>query len=135
MRCHLSKKMIMFWDHTNFPCPLADGNESSDKFTNIIALSQVQLVQKSHILSYQNCTSLRRQFPLTRENADQIVKQFDICPQYLLEPDFGVNPQGLFSNYFWQMDAPHVTEFDKLKYLHAVVTTYSGFLMTTANVG
>ena len=33
------------------------------------------------------------------------------------------------------MDVTHIMEFDKLRYVHVTIDTYSGFLMATAQIG
>ena len=60
--------------HSNIPGPLTEGNALANKFTKLIALSQVELAQQSHVLNHQNSKSLKKQFGLTREISHQIVK-------------------------------------------------------------
>ena len=64
----------------HIPRPLPEQNVLAEKFTQLIALSQLELAQWSHALHHQNGKSLRKQFGLTREIACQIVKQCDGCP-------------------------------------------------------
>ena len=78
--------------HSNLPSPLAEGNALADKLTKIVALSQGELAQQSHALHHQNSLSLQNQFKLTREATRQIVKQCEMCLQYLPLPHLGVNP-------------------------------------------
>ena len=59
--------------HSNLPSPLAEGNALADKLTKIVALSQVELAQQSHVLHHQNSISLRKQFRLTREAAHKLL--------------------------------------------------------------
>lgn len=95
--------------HSNLPGPLAEGNGLAEK---------LELAQQSHALHHQNSLSLQKQFKLTKEAAYQIVKQCEMCPQYLPVPHLGVNPRGLLRNHVWQMDVTHVSEFGKLRYVH-----------------
>ena len=48
-------------------------------------------------------------------------------------PHLEVNPRGLIHNILWQMDVTHVPEFEKLKFLHVFVDTFSGFVLSTKN--
>lgn len=70
--------------HSGLPGPLTDSTEPADKLTKMIALHQVELAQYSYAFHNQNSRSLRKQFGFTRENAHQVVKQYDVCPQYFL---------------------------------------------------
>ena len=76
--------------HSNLPSPLAEGNALANKLTKIGAVSREELAQQSHALHHQNCLSLQKQFKLTRKAAYQIVKQCEMCPQYLSY--MGLNP-------------------------------------------
>lgn len=53
--------------HSSLPGPLADGNASAGKLTQMATLSQGEYAQQSHSLHHQNSRSLRKQFGLTRE--------------------------------------------------------------------
>ena len=44
--------------HSNLPGPLTEGNALADKFTKIVAPSQVELAQQLHALHHQNSLSL-----------------------------------------------------------------------------
>lgn len=77
--------------HSDLPGLLVESNALADKFAKLIALSQVELTQQLHALHYQKSKSFRKKFGLTRETACQIVKQCDVCSQYLSVPHFGVN--------------------------------------------
>ena len=69
--------------HLALPGLLAEADALAAKFTQLIALSQVELARQSHGLHYQNSKSLRKQFGFARETAHQIIKQSTVCPQYL----------------------------------------------------
>lgn len=71
--------------------------------------------------------SFRKQFRLARKIAHQIVKQCDKWPQQSPVPHQGINPSGLLSNNLWKMDITHITESGKLRYVHGIIDTYSGF--------
>ena len=43
----------------------------------------------------------------------------------------GSNPRGTQKNKIWQMDVFHLMEFGKLKYVHHMIDTYSGFRWVT----
>lgn len=101
----------------------------------MIALSQVEFAQQARALYHQNSKSLRNQVGLTREIVCQMVKQCDICPQYLSVPHQGANSQGLPPNHLWQMDVTHIVEYDKSRYVYVTINTHSGFLMATAQPG
>lgn len=78
--------------HSDHPGLLVESNALADKFTKLIALSPVELTQQLHALHYQKSKSFRKKIGLTRETDCQIVKQCDVCPQYVPVPHFGVNP-------------------------------------------
>ena len=92
-----------------------------------------KLARQSHTFHHQNSHSLRKQFGLTTETAQQIVKQCDMCPQYL--PITNISVTGLLPNHLRQMDVTHLTKFCRLKYVHVTGYTYSGFLTATAQTG
>lgn len=85
--------------HSNLPGPLAEENESADRLTKFVALSQVERAQQSHSFHHENSRSLGKQLGLTRETARQIVKRCDVCPQYLPVINLGVNPRGLLLSH------------------------------------
>ena len=95
-----------------------------------------KLAQQSYSFHHQNSNSLRKQFGLTTETAQQIVKQCNVCPQYLPVTNIGVTGNsGLLPIHLWRMDITHITKFGSLNYVHVTVDTYSGFLMVTAQTG
>ena len=47
----------------------------------------------------------------------------------------GVNPRGLVPGELWQMDVKHYATFGKLKYIHASVDTFSGFICASLQTG
>lgn len=98
---------------------LADrSNASADKLAKIVTLSQVELAQQSH---HQNSTSLRKQFGLTREIAHKLLSYVMFACSIFLCLPLRVNPRGLLPNHLWQMGITHVTELDKLQYVHVAV--------------
>ena len=70
-------------------------------------------------------------FKISRDQAREIVKSCGGCATLLLVPHLGVNPRGLIPNEQWQMDATHFPSFGRLKYVHVIVDTYSGFIHTS----
>lgn len=67
--------------HTGLPGPLSLGNSLADKYTKEIIMSAIERAQHSHQLHHQNALALKRMFQITREQARQIVKQCQHCPE------------------------------------------------------
>ena len=44
-------------------------------------------------------------------------------------------PQGLIPGELWQMDVTHVPSFGKLRFVHIIVGTFSGFICASAHMG
>jgi hypothetical protein len=68
---------------------------------------------------------LVKQFHLTREQAQQIVKIFQTCAQHLPLPLEWVNPHGIQPRSIWQMDV--TPSFGHLRFVH-IIDTYSAFI-------
>ena len=47
----------------------------------------------------------------------------------------GVNPGELIPNQLWQMGVTHISDFGKLKYVHMIFDTFSGFLIAIVLTG
>jgi hypothetical protein len=72
--------------HSNFPDPLAEGNAWADNLVSGLALglpmqaaTPMETARLSHALYHQNASALHRQFHLTREQAQQIIKSYQQC--------------------------------------------------------
>ena len=111
--------------HSNIPSPLAECPAAVDNLTKTIAVSLVELAQESHDLHHQNSINLRKQFRLTREAVCQIIKQCDMCSQYLPVHHLEVNHCGLLPNHSRQMVVTNIAEFGKLRDVHVIIDTYS----------
>ena len=58
-----------------------------------------KLAQQSYSFHHQNSNSLKKQFALTTETAQHIVKQCDVSPQYLPVTNIGITGNsGLLPN-------------------------------------
>lgn len=125
--------------YSGLPGPLVQGNELADQNTCLIAPAGLQdpikEAQTAHMLHHLNASMLWLKFGITREQARQIVKNCKNCVIFLPEPHLRVNPRGLVPGELWQMDVTHVLSFGKLKYVHVIVDTYSGFLYASAQTG
>ena len=91
--------------------------------------------QRAHAFHHLNAHTLRLRYKITREQARQIVKQCKNCLTLLPEPHLGVNPRGLIPGELWQMDVTHVPSFGKLRFVHATVDTFSGFIFASFHMG
>jgi hypothetical protein len=122
---------------SNVSGPLTDGNARADNLVSGLPLglptqtaAPVEAAQLSHALYHQNASALHRQFHLTREQAQQIIKscqQSVTClPQHLR----GFNPLGLQPRILWQMDVAHIPSFG-----HVSVDTYSGYIYASVHTG
>ena len=134
--------------HSDLPGPLVEGNKKADLATRaqiplyVIANinsndpdDRIALAQKSHQLHHLNARTLRLMHKITREQARQIVKNCPSCAINLPVPHLGVNPRGLIPNALWQMDVTHIPEFGKLKYVHVIIDTFSGFIYASLQTG
>ena len=57
------------------------------------------------------------------------------CPQFLHVPHNGVNIRVLPPNQLLQMNGTNISDFEKLKFVHVTIDTFSGFLVATALTG
>lgn len=125
--------------HSDLPGPLSEGNDQVDQVTRRILLalsaSPVEAATQAHKLHHLNAHTLRLKFPITREQARQIVKQCPGCLTLLPEPHNGINPRGLIPGELWQMDVTHYPPFGRLKYVHVSIDTFSGFIFATLQPG
>lgn len=124
--------------HTGLKGPLAEGNAQAEAATRLAFLTldpSVSEAHQAHALHHLNALTLRQMFKITREQAREIVKSCNSCAQFSPVPHLGVNPRGLIPNDRWQMDVTHFPSFGRLKYIHATVDTYSGFIYATALTG
>ena len=91
--------------HSGLLGPLSEGNDIVDQATQVVAsaLSTTPLAaaQKAHDLHNLNAHTLRLKFSITREQAQQIVRQCKGCLTLLPEPHVGVNPHGLIPGKLW----------------------------------
>lgn len=74
-------------------------------------------------------------FQITREQARQIIKNYNRCPEAYDSLKMGVNPRGLRTQILWQIDVTHISEFGKLEYVHVTINTYSQAVMATTRTG
>jgi hypothetical protein len=72
--------------HSNHPSSFADGNAQADNLVSGLALSlptqtaaPIEAALLSHAVYHQNASALHRQFHLTREQAQQIIKSCQQC--------------------------------------------------------
>lgn len=112
--------------HSVLPGTLAEGNNTADKLTQLIGLTQVEAAQEAHAKHHLNSQTLRLQFKIAREAARQIVKQCASCPPLQNVPHPGINTRGFKPGQIWQMDVTHVPEFRRLKYVRVSIDTFSG---------
>ena len=105
--------------HTGLPGRLSVGNTTAGLHTKkIIGFTQEQLDKQSHSLHHQNSKSLRQQLGISRECIYQIVKTCPQCSQFLSVSHNGANPRELIPNQVQQKDVTHISDFEKLKYVH-----------------
>ena len=80
-----------------------------------------------------NNKGLKKEFPITWQQAKEIIKRCPTCSLYNQTPlPTETNLKGTQRNEIWQMDVFHFSEFGKLKYVHHTIDTYSGFQWATA---
>ncbi|KFP45423.1 hypothetical protein N324_04408, partial [Chlamydotis macqueenii] len=123
--------------HTDLPGPIMEGNQLADFYTmSAIVPNRFEQAKLSHSFYHQNARALRRYFQLTMTQACSILAACPDCQ--LLAPlpaKEGVNPCGIKGNKLWQTDVTHFGGFGKMKYVHATVNTFSGYLVATAHMG
>jgi hypothetical protein len=71
-------------------------------------MNVIERAQQSHQQHHQNALALKRMFQITREQARQIVKQCQYCPEVCHPQKMGFNPQGLKAQVLWKMDVNHL---------------------------
>lgn len=118
--------------HMGLPVPLSLGNLLADKYTKGIIMNGIERAQQSHQLHHQNALALKRMFQITREQARQIVKQCQYCPEVYHPQKMGINALGLKAQVLWQMDITHVQEFGKMNFVLVTEDTFSHAVMATA---
>lgn len=76
---------------------------------------------------------MKNKFSITWWQAKETVKNFPNCSLYNQIPlSAGSNPKSTQRNEIWHIDAFHLTEFGKLKYVHHTIGTYSWFQWSSA---
>lgn len=122
--------------HTGLPGPLALGNAMEDLLTKEhLNASTVEQALESHALHHQNALALRRMFNLMQEQARQIVKDCEHCPDVYNSLKMRVNTRALKAHVLWQRDVIPIPKFGKLAYVHVTLDTFSDVLMATARTG
>ena len=115
--------------HTGQPGPLAQDNAEIDQLLIGSMMQASEFHKKHHVKS----KGLKKEFSITWQQAKEIVKRYPTYSLYNQTPlPAGTNPKGTQRNEIWQMDVFHFAEFGKLKYVHHIIDTYSGFLWATA---
>lgn len=72
----------------------------------------------------------------TWEQAGAIVATYHNCQKYQLPSlGSGMNRRGLNSCEVWQTNVTHFPEFERLKYIHVSVDTFSGAIYASAHAG
>lgn len=110
--------------HLDFPGPLSAANALADAATQLdfpVLLGSVTQVAQAHSLHHLNAHTLNLMFKITKDQAQEIVKNCPDCSISLSVPHLGINPRGLFPNEVCQMDVTHLNEFGKLKYIHVTL--------------
>lgn len=75
-------------------------------------------------------------FHLSREQARGIVATCPSCQIYQIPSLYtGVHPRGLTSGQLWQVDATHIPEFGRLKYVHVAIDMFSHVIYVVALTG
>lgn len=124
--------------HTSLPGFIAEGNRQADLLTLPVQVLPDRLAQArlSHSFFHQNAAGLKRQFDLTIQQAHNIIAVCPDCQRHSF-PSIaeGVNPRGLQSLQLWQTDVTHFAEFDRLKFVHCSIDTFSGMLFASCHVG
>lgn len=80
--------------HSNLPGHLSKGNYMADALPRGMVTNTVE-AKESHEPYHQNALALKRMLHMKREQARQVKKNCDNCPQIYHPPKMGVNPRGL----------------------------------------
>lgn len=111
--------------HTRLPGPLTYGNDCADKLLTVAFASTEEEQQMLH----SNAGRLHQKWKIPFTIAKQIVRTCSVChPLHLRQTPPGTNPRGCVPNQIWQMDVTHFLSFGRLKYIHVVINTFSGFI-------
>uniref|UniRef100_A0A673UG97 RNA-directed DNA polymerase n=1 Tax=Suricata suricatta TaxID=37032 RepID=A0A673UG97_SURSU len=122
--------------HSGLPGPLAAGNTVADSATKTeFIFPAYDEAAQFHRLYHVNSKTLRSRFPITRQQAREIVLRCGSCSIHLPSPSLGVNPRGTTPLHIWQMDVTHIVEFGRLKYVHVSVDTCSGVIYASVHSG
>lgn len=119
---------------------MADGNRRADVLAMPAEITNVSDIfaqaKMYHAFYHQNVPALMRMFCLTREQARAIIAICANCQSYQLPSlGSGVNPRGLNSCQIWQTDVPHFPAFERTKYIHISIDTFSGAVFASAHTG
>ena len=69
------------------------------------------------------------EFKLRHSQAKQIIKECPDCQASdKASPSIGINPRGLEPQIIWQTDVTHYPPFDKFKFIHVSIDSFSGAL-------
>ena len=128
LRVMLSRTDPFFIDniriHSNLLGQLSLGNYYADALINLV--SSFNKLRLSHTFFHQNSKPLQGEFSINRTRAREIMMSCPICqliPQHI--PQQSCNPKGLRTNQLWQMNINHIASFNKLKYTHTSIDTFS----------
>lgn len=125
--------------HSDLPGPLSEANALVDKNTRtsmfVVSLKSTgyKAVLKAHTTVHLNAGPLKFHFKITRDQANNIVKNCPLCTESL--PHLGITPRGISPNAIWQMDITHVASFGHLQFVQVSVDTYSHLIFASAHTG
>ncbi|RMC04205.1 hypothetical protein DUI87_19024 [Hirundo rustica rustica] len=117
-----------------------EGAASIENSTSVLAATTlpntVEQAKLSHAFFHQNAQAIKRDFHISLEQAQNIVRACPNCQQVQPLPSSGAtNPRGLESLQKWQTDVTKYPSFGKLKNIHVSVDTFSNAVFASVHAG
>ncbi|KFQ31480.1 hypothetical protein N332_04891, partial [Mesitornis unicolor] len=121
------------------------GHVTQEKLFGVLKLLWVEIQRRQHpyyVLHIKSHTSLPRFLVEGNARADELVSRGGPPAIVVACPDcqgqhvphyYGTNPRGLRVLQIWQTDITHIGEFDRLKFVHVSIDTFSSVIIGTAH--
>lgn len=142
--------------HSGLPGFMAEGNARADALasaafdekvaintensTSVLAATTLPNITEqaklSHAFFHQNAQALKRDFHISLEQAQNIVRACPDCQLVQPFPSSGAtNPRGLESLQKWQTDVTKYPSFGKFKNIHVSIDTFSNAVFASIHTG
>uniref|UniRef100_A0A674HI78 Uncharacterized protein n=1 Tax=Taeniopygia guttata TaxID=59729 RepID=A0A674HI78_TAEGU len=117
-----------------------EGSASVEKSTSVLAATTlpntIEQAKLSHAFFHQNAQAIKRDFHISLEQAQNIVRACPSCQHVQpLPPSAATNPRGLESLQKWQTDITKYPSFGKFKNIHVSIDTFSNAIFASVHTG